>query len=342
MICTFGEIMLRISPLNKTDRLIQTNQFCIEPGGSESNVAIAISNLGGKCKFITKLPNNALSEIVLNYLNKFNVNTSDIIVEGDKLGIYYTENGIGFRNSFVIYDRDESSFSRLTSKELGWQSIMKGVKWFHFSGISPAVSESVNDTLIDCINLIKIPYSVDLNFRNKLWGWSKKSNAKISEIMGTLVCKATLISGNENDFQDCLNLNSAELEPDKKYFEIATKCFNQFHNLKYIAISLRTSVSASTNKWNGYFFVKESHIIAFKGKELIIENIVDRVGTGDSFTAGIIFGINYNYKWGFEKILNFAISLSALNHTTQGDASHFKVDEVLHMMKTNGSGVIIR
>jgi len=341
-ITTFGEIMMRISPEKKGERLSQANSFVIEPGGSESNVAIALSNLGLRTNFITKLPKNPLSVKIIQYLRQFNIDTSNISVGGDKLGIYWTENGIGPRNSFVIYDRNYTAFSGMTVDDFKLEDIFKNSTWFHFSGISPSLSENVNSVLKNIISKINIPYSVDLNFRSKLWNWVKKDPILIKKTMENLCEKATLISGNENDFNNIFGVGSKSVEDNDKFDETADRCFARFPQLKFISISNRAAISASSNIWNGLLFVKGDNKYKYIGKKYKLEPIEDRVGTGDSFVAGIIYGIINNSKYSYQESIDFATTLGALNHTTLGDASRFTHDEVWKVIENNGTGRIIR
>lgn len=341
-VTTFGEIMLRISPEMKGERLKQANLFRIEPGGSESNVSIALSNLGIQTKLITRLPKNSLSEKVLEYLNQFKVDTSEIIFGGSKLGTYWTENGIGPRNSFVIYDRNLTAFSEVRLDDFNWKDILKDSEWFHFSGISPALCENIYNVLYELISYIEIPYSVDLNYRAKLWDWLEKDPILINAKMENLCDKATLIAGNETDFQNVLGI-SPDLEKNEDiYDQIATTCFSRFPNLRYISISIRESLSASSNIWGINFYVKDNTQYKYNSITFNLESIEDRVGTGDSFVAGIIYGILKKPNYSFQEIADFASALSALNHTTRGDASRFSVDDVNNVMKSNGNGRIIR
>ena len=341
-VITFGEIMLRLSPSENGERLTQATQFRVEIGGSESNVAIAISNLGYPTRFVSKLPNNELTEKAIQSLRMFDVDTSFILKEGDKIGIYWTENGIGPRNSFVIYDRDHTSFSKINMTDFEWDNIFKDSCWFHFSGISPAISENVNNVLLDVIEKIKVPYSVDLNYRAKLWKWVNKNPSEISRYMSDLCNTASLIAGNEVDFQEVLGIRPLNLSPQETFNEIAENCFNRFPNLKYISISNRESISATTNIWNSYLFVKGNEIDMYVSAKYRLENIIDRVGTGDSFVAGIIFGIINKPKYSYQEIIDFATTLAALNHTTQGDASRYTEEEVWKVMQSNGNGRIVR
>jgi 2-dehydro-3-deoxygluconokinase len=342
MITTFGEIMLRISPNNLAERLTQATSYRIEPGGSESNVAIALSNLGLKIRFVTSLPDNNLSYKILQYLNQFSISTNYIRLKGEKLGLYWTEIGIGVRNSCVIYDRENSSFCNSTYNDYDWDEILRQTDWFHFSGISPALSRSVMEILQKVTSKLSSPFSVDLNFREKLWEWLGKDRIKIQHVMSGLCENATLIGGNETDFQNVLNIESNHESEDQTFIDIANKCFAKFINLRYIAISNRKSSSATQNYWNGFLFVKDDSQYFYKGITYSLDNIQDRVGTGDSFIAGIIFGILNNENYCYQEIIDFAVTLAALNHSTIGDASRFSKYDVQKTLASKGSGRILR
>jgi 2-dehydro-3-deoxygluconokinase len=345
-IVTFGEIMLRISPQDNGKRLIQTNNFRIEPGGSESNVAIALANLGNDVAFLTRLPDNVLKEIILRYLRQYNIDTSYISIGGSRLGIYWTEHGIGPRASKVIYDREKSSFATLEYNDFNWDEIGKDLHWFHTSGISPAVSETVYSVLKKVMADFKddINISIDLNYRDTLWNWLKKDRYAINEKMFDLCSTSTLITGNETDFQNALGITSKKNSEDKIgfYHDIAEKTFDKMPKLKYLAVSIRDSISASENIWTGILFYKKNNEIRYsKGVEYRLNNIVDRVGAGDSFTGGIIHGIINNQK-DPQKIIDFAVTISGLKHTIKGDASQFSINDVQHALDTKGSGRILR
>lgn len=342
MITTFGEIMLRISPSISSERVIQAKNFRIEPGGSESNVAIALSGLGQQSQFVTRLPKNELSKSVVQYLRKHEVSTQNILFGGNRIGLYWTENGTGPRKSFVIYDRENTSFSESTYEDYNWNEILKQSKWLHFSGISPAVSRSVSMLLKKITNDCSCPYSIDLNYRAKLWDWTEKKPKEICEVMTSLCGNATLIAGNESDFINIFSVDSQNKNEDIRFKEIAEKIFSKFSQAKYIAISNRKSISATLNDWNGYLFVRDDNITMYKGLNYHLDHIQDRVGTGDSFVAGIIYGLNNFNSGEYHKTIDFAVSLSALNHTTRGDASYFSKKDVFEVIKTKGSGRIVR
>lgn len=339
-IVTFGEIMLRISPSSMGERTIQADTFRIEPGGSESNVAIALSNLGEDAAFMTILPDNELSEIIYRYLRTFNVDTSYIKTGKGRLGVYYTEIGVGPRPSQVIYDRENSAFAKAETCDFDLNRINEECSWFHTSGISPAVSKNAYETLEQIIkNLGKnIRISIDLNFRKKLWDWVPAPRDKdISRIMSNLCSNAYLLTANETDFQDVFGFEG-EGETAQKYAKIAIKAFEKMPNLQYIAISLRESLSASENNWNGILFLRNGDY--FISPTFRINNIVDRVGAGDSFAAGVIHGIINIIEP--QRIINFAVALSALKHTVRGDASQFNKNDVEHVLKSGQDGRIIR
>lgn len=341
MITTFGEIMLRITPNDSGEKIINSSQFRIIPGGSESNVAIALAHLGKDVKFVTILPDNELAYKIGSYLKYHNVQTI-IIKRGTRVGVYWTEVGVGPRNSFVIYDRECSAFSQVELTDLDWNKILEDTIWFHFSGISPAVSHSIPELLKKAINACQCPYSVDLNYRNKLWSWINSNPKEINAVMTQLCDRATLIAGNESDFTDVFGISSNEKVASRKFEQIAAQAFERFPDTQYISISHRISKSATQNDWNGYLFVNTyKKIQLFKGIHYSIDNIVDRVGTGDSFVAGIIYGLN-QFASDYQKTIDFAVTLSALNHTTRGDASCFTTDDVYTTMKTKGSGRILR
>jgi len=340
-ILTFGEIMLRISPLSTGEKVVQADTFRIEPGGSESNVAIALSNLGERVAFLTKLPDNELSEIIYRYLRKYNIDTSYIATGKGRLGVYYTEYGIGPRPSLVTYDRENSTFAQADVTDFDTNKINKDFSWFHTSGVSPAVSRKASETLKKIITKLKkkIRVSIDLNYRKKLWEWvAEPKSESVKSIMLSLCRRAYLLTANETDFQDVFGFESNGDTPQKKYSRIAKNAFEEMPELQYVAISLRESISASENICGGILFLRNG--AHFTGPTFRINNIVDRVGAGDSFTAGIIYGIINNNNPQY--IINFAVALSALKHTVMGDASQFKKSDVEHLLKSGGEGRIIR
>jgi len=335
--------MLRITPSIYGEKVVQASTFTIEPGGSESNVAIALSLMGNWCGFITRLPGGVLSEKIIRYLKSYSLDTSNITIGGKRVGLYWTEIGIGPRASQVFYDREGSSFSEISYSDFDWNKIFEGTGWFHTSGISPAVSENVYRTLkkifTDMSQNFRI--SIDLNYRSKLWEWARNKQLSVHKIMWEMCSKACLIVGNETDFNDALGIQDEDKRTEVNYEKVASHCFKSLPYLQYVAISLRESVSSSENGWSGLLFVKkDNEVIPYNGHEIRITNIVDRIGTGDSFAAGIIHGL-IHYKEDYQRTINFAVGLSALNHTVRGDASQFGISDVENFLK-NPRGKIIR
>jgi len=345
-ILTFGEIMLRISPDHAGERVDQSSLFRIEPGGSESNVAIALGKLGNDVGFMTKLPDaSPHSEIILRHLKENNVSCSHVSAGVERLGLYWTEKGIGPRASRVFYDRQGSSFSKFKVKDFNWANALKNAGWFHTSGITPALTETSSKSMDEILRMLnkKVKVSMDLNYRSKLWTWVKGNRKeKIKKIMRGLCSNAYMIAGNESDLQDALGYSIPNIFDEHESKIILEGIFHDFPNLNYLGISLRDSHSATENDWSGLLLVREKNKIkAFNGPKYQLNNIMDRVGTGDSFSAGLIHGIiNFNKKP--QRIIDFATTLSALNHTVIGDASPFTVEDVEQAMKTKGSGRIIR
>jgi 2-dehydro-3-deoxygluconokinase len=350
---TFGEIMLRISPSSKGNRVFQTEDFRIEPGGSESNVAVALANLGCDVRFATFLPDNILKYIILRYLNKYGVDTEKIVISGKKIGSYWTENGVSVRASEVIYDRENSSFFNSGYDDYDWEEIFKDGKWFHVSGITAALNKNKSEMLSKVMKQSKskkLINSIDLNYRNTLWNWVE-GKAQIYQVYNELCSYADLILGNETDYYDCLGIDRKEKNKESEnkkeiccseYKTTVEPVFRSFKNLKYIAISFRDSLSASENKWRGVLAVGvDNKINIYESKEHTITDIVDRVGAGDSFSAGIIFGLN-EFNDDYQKIIDFAIAFSCLKHSIRGDACEFFKDDVLHFIETGGTGRIIR
>ena len=344
-ILTFGEIMLRISPWQNSERVIQTNLFRVEPGGSESNVAAALAMLGHEVGFLTCLPDSPLSKIVFRYLKGVGVDTSGIVTKPGRLGTYWTENGIGPRPYAVHYDRSDSAFSQIEYQDHDWQTLAAQARLFHTSGITPAISRATAMVIEKALAAFskQTLVSLDLNYRSKLWDWvghPKESKAK--DIMARLSSHADILLGNHADFQDSLGFNEKSTKDPDVYPRIAEKAFKRFPKLKWVAINLRKTDSASENTWSGLLFKKGvKNNRGVRGPEIVLRNIVDRVGTGDSFAAGIIHGI-LKYPENPQMIIDFATALGALNHTVRGDTSLFSENDVMHSLNTDFSGGIIR
>ena len=342
-IITFGEIMLRISPADKGDRTSNALHYRIEPGGSEANVAIALAHLGDPAAFFTLLPDsNPLSEKVMAYMRSHGVSTDLIQQRMGRLGLYWTENGVGPRNSNVLYDRHDSVISHVTPDDMPVNKLSNNAEWFHVSGITPAISKKA---FLTTKSFLAFPgtatKSIDLNYRAKLWEWlsPKDNNQTVASCMRDLCQHVQVIMANETDLADALEYPQAKSASERH--KVAEKVFQDFPKLKYLSISLRKSESASVNDWTGELYMRTKKVIKQSvGVSYHISPVVDRVGAGDSFTAGIIHGlINNNDP---QSTIDFAISLSALKHTIRGDACNFQVSDVVHLLKTKGSGRITR
>ncbi len=341
-IVTFGEIMLRLSPPNQL-RFSQASTFDVTYGGGESNVAVSLANYGLETEYVTRLPNNDIGESCLQYLRQHGVGTRFIQRGGNRLGIYFLENGAVMRGSQVIYDRADSSFATISPDSFDWESIFKDAGWFHWTGITPAVSANAAAACLEAVKTASkmgITISCDLNYRAKLWKWGKTAN----EVMEELVSYCDVAIGNEEDAEKVFGIQAPETDVTHgrvtadKYQCVCEALAKKFKKLKTISITLRCSVSASHNSW--------SAILCDSGKIFIgpvydITHIVDRVGTGDSFMGGLIYGL-INYTEDPQRALNFAVAASALKHTIFGDFNLVSVDDVEKLMKGDGSGRVSR
>ncbi len=337
-IVTFGEIMLRLSsPLNS--RIIQSQSFDVHYGGGEANVAVSLAAFGHEVSFVSKLPNNPLGEAARNALRKYGVDISYIKWGGERLGIYYLETGAAMRASNVIYDRKYSSIYEADESDFDFDAIFKDADWFHFTGITPAL----NDRLAHLVELACVAakkngctISCDLNFRKKLW-----SSEKAIKTMSNLMQYVDVCIGNEEDAEKCLGFKAKNTDVTKGVLQIAAyeDIFKQMeakYHFRFIATSLRESLSASDNNWSGLLYDGENFSLSKKYQI----RIVDRVGAGDSFAAGIIHGLlTYEDR---QKAIEFAVASSALKHTIPGDFNHVSVKEVESLMNGDGSGRVQR
>lgn len=341
-VVTFGEIMLRLSPPSYL-RFIQARSFEVIYGGGEANVAVSLANFCIPVYYVTRLPQNEIGDACIQFLRQYGVNTNKIIRGGDRLGIYYLEKGASTRGSKVIYDRANSSISTAKIDMFEWDKIFEDINWFHWTGITPAISQNLADNCLEAVKVAKnkgVFISCDLNYRSKLWKYGKKP----SDIMSELVNYCDLAIGNEEDAEKVFGIKAPETDISsgkinaQKYKFVGEKLMKKFPNLKNIAITLRGSISASHNTWSGVLFNGDKLYI---GPKYDITQIVDRVGGGDSFAAGIIFGF-LKYKDDYQKILNFAVSASCLKHTIYGDFNLVSIDEILKLMEGDTSGRVSR
>jgi 2-dehydro-3-deoxygluconokinase len=340
-VVAFGEIMLRISPLKPRSLISRSDEFLVEPGGAESNVAVALAQLGERSAFVTGLPEGVLGDKVLRYLKANSVATQDIVFGKGRMGLYWTEAGSGVRPSEVFYDREDSAFVNREFSDFSWNKILRDCGWFHVSGITPALSRSSAALIIKVLSGFKkgSNISVDLNYRSKLWKWCG-SKSQIEKIMWQTCSRASLICGNESDLSDALGLNYDCGCSGFDYERAARECFRKLKGLRYLAVSLRKSYNADHNDWSAILFVKNRNSLKkFESRKFSLTRIVDRVGSGDAFNAGLIFGLR-NYGVDYQKILDFAVSLSALKHTIRGDASQFSEAQVKAFLKNPGAKIV--
>ena len=340
-IVTMGEIMLRLSTPNN-EKFIQADEFDINYGGGEANVAVSCANYGHKAEFVTAVPNNEIGECAVAALRKYGVQTDHIAKCGERLGIYYLETGAAMRPSKVIYDRAHSSISTATAADFDFDAIFEGADWFHFTGITPAVSDAAAILTEEALKAAKkhnVTVSCDLNFRKKLW-----SSEKAQKVMKNLMKYVDVCIGNEEDAELVLgykpgktNVTSGELELEgyKSIFEQMTRDFH----FKYAISSLRVSHSASDNGWSACIYNGATGEF-YHSKTYRISPIVDRVGGGDSFAGGTICGFLDGKDW--KAALEFGVAASALKHTIPGDFNLVSRKEVEALAGGDGSGRVQR
>ena len=337
-IVTFGELMLRLAPEGYL-RFVQSEKYEATFGGAEANVAVSLANYGLHACFVSKLPTHEIGQAAVNSLRKFGVDTSLITRGGERVGIYYCEKGASQRPSKVIYDRAYSSIAMARPEDFDWDKIFDGATWFHFTGITPALSDEVAEICLEALKAAKqkgITVSCDLNFRKKLW-----SKQKAGEVMGKLCHYIDYCIANEEDAKDVFGIEAENTDiyggklNHEGYISVAKQLTERF-NFKGVAITLRESKSANDNDWSGMLYTGgEAH---FSKKYSM--HIVDRVGGGDSFGGGLI----YSLVNGFEpqQAIEFAVAASCLKHTIEGDYNMVSVSEVLNLAGGDASGRVQR
>lgn len=342
-VVTFGEIMLRLAPPGFL-RFSQTNTFEAIYGGGESNVAVSLANYGIPVDFVTRLPDNDIGKCAMMEMRKRGVGTGHIIFGGERLGIYFLETGAVSRGSKVVYDRANSAISTIKPGMINWDRVFEGAQWFHWTGITPAISQGAADVCLDAIqaaNRLGITVSTDLNYRKKLWKYGKRP----AEIMPDLVAGCDVILGNEEDAEKHFDIHPEEVDVTQgesmdaqAYVSVCKQLMKRFPNAKKVIVTLRGSISASHNTWSG---------VLYNGKEFLsaptyqITHIVDRVGGGDSFMGGLIYGL-LHYPDDDQLALNYAVAASCLKHTIYGDANQVTIDEVEKLMGGDASGRVSR
>jgi 2-dehydro-3-deoxygluconokinase len=337
---TFGEIMLRLKPPN-WERFFQSPFLEATFGGGEANVAVGLARFGLKVAYVSVIPDNPIGDACIGELRRQGVNTSLIVRKGNKLGIYFLEAGANQRPSKIIYDRSHSAIAEAKLSDIDWNKIFDGVSWFHISGITPAISLSASELSLEAVKKARekgITVSCDLNFRKNLWKYGKSA----PEAMSELVKYADIVMGNEEDCQKSLgvkvdvDVESGRLQTEK-YRELTDRVLSLYPNIKKIAITLRESHSANNNGWSAVLNNRKEFLIS---KKYEIHNIIDRVGGGDTFASGLIYGIN-NLADDKES-LEFAVAASCLVHSIPGDLPLLSVEEVKSLAGGATSGRVQR
>lgn len=343
-VVTFGEIMMRLAPPGFL-RFSQANSFDVLYGGGESNVAVSLANYGIPADFVTRLPDNDLGRCALMEMRKRGVGTSNMIFGGERLGIYFLEAGAVSRASKVIYDRAYSSMAEIRAGMIDWEKVFEGAGWFHWTGITPAISQGAADACLEALKVASemgLTISTDLNYRAKLW----KYGVKPETIMTPLTSYCDIILGNEEDAEKHFGIKPEGLDVTTQgahvkaeaFLSVCEQMMKKFPNAKKVITTLRGSISASHNSWAGVLYDGST---LFKSPEYQITHIVDRVGGGDSFMGGLIYGL-LTFPDNDQHALDFAVAASCLKHTIMGDANLVTVEEVEKLMGGDASGRVSR
>ena len=343
-IVTFGEIMLRLATPG-FQRFIQSASLNATFGGGEANVAVSLANYGIDTEFVTRLPNNDIADWCVSELRKYDVGTKEIIRGGERVGIYFLETGAVSRSSKVVYDRANSSIADIKPGMINWREVLKDADWFHWTGITPALSQGAADACLEAIkvaNELGVTVSTDLNYRKNLWKYGKKA----SEVMPELVAGCDIILGNEEDAEKVFGIKPEGFDAEHsggevdaaEFQSVCVQLMNKFPGAKKVIITLRGSINANHNTWGGVLYSNDT---LHQSKRYDITHIVDRVGGGDSFMGGLIYGL-LTYTDDDQKALDFAVAASCLKHTIYGDFNLVTVSEVENLMKGDGSGRVMR
>jgi 2-dehydro-3-deoxygluconokinase len=343
-VVTFGEIMLRLAPHGFL-RFSQSTSFDVIYGGGESNVAVSLANYGVPVDFVTRLPKNDIGECAMMEMRKRGVNVDKIVWGGDRLGIYFLETGAVNRGSKVVYDRAHSAMAEIQPGMVNWEEVFEGSEWFHWTGITPAISQSSADVCLEAVKAaskLGLTISTDLNYRQKLWNYGGDRET----IMTELTSYCDIILGNEEDAEKHFGIKPEGLDittqgHDVKagaFLSVCDQMLKKFPRAKKVITTLRGSISASHNTWAGVLYDGKT---LYESPQYQITDIVDRVGGGDSFMGGLIYGL-LEYNGDDQKALNFAVAASCLKHTIKGDANLSTIDEVKKLMGGDSSGRVAR
>jgi 2-dehydro-3-deoxygluconokinase len=343
-VVTFGEIMLRLAPPGFL-RFSQASSFDVVYGGGESNVAVSLANYGVPVDFVTRLPKSDIGQCALMEMRKRGVGTNQIILGGDRLGIYFLETGAVSRGSKVVYDRAHSAMAEIEKGMVDWDSVFDDVAWFHWTGITPAISQGAADVCLEAVQAASkkgLTISTDLNYRAKLWNYGGDREA----IMTELTSYCDIVLGNEEDAEKHFGIKPQGLDittqgehvKAEAFLSVCQQMMEKFPRAKKVITTLRGSLSASHNTWAGVLYDGKT---MYKSPEYQITHIVDRVGGGDSFMGGLIYGL-LKYPEDDQNALNFAVAASCLKHTIKGDANLSTVEEVEKLMGGDASGRVAR
>lgn len=343
-IVTFGEIMLRLATPGYL-RFSQANELSATFGGGEANVAVSLANYGMEASFVTRLPENDIAVACVKDLRKNGVLTDHIIYGGERLGIYFLEMGAVARASKVIYDRAHSSISEIQPGMIDWDRVFEGADWFHWTGITPAISQGAADVCLEAIraaNRLGVTVSCDLNYRKNLWKYGKRAD----EVMPALVEGCDIILGNEEDAEKVFGIKPEGFDATAtagrvdaaKFESVCRQLMARFPRARKVIITLRGSINANHNTWGGVLFDGQR---LYESARYDITHIVDRVGGGDSFMGGLIYGL-LTYEGDDQRALDFAAAASCLKHTIYGDYNQVTVKEVENLMRGDGSGRVAR
>lgn len=342
-VVSFGEIMLRLATPGY-NRFIQSNSLNATFGGGEANIAVSLSNYGIPTEFITRLPENDIADWCISDLRKYNVGTNHIVRGGDRVGIYFLETGAVSRASKVVYDRANSAIAEIKPGMVNWKEVFKEANWFHWTGITPAISQGAADACLEAIqvaNEMGVTVSTDLNFRKNLWKYGKTAQ----EVMPKLVEGCDIILGNEEDFEKVFGIKpegfdvsqtAGDVDP-REFESVCVQMMKKYPRAKKVIITLRGSINANHNTWGGCLYSDKLYM----SKRYDITHIVDRVGGGDSFMGGLIYGL-LTYTGDDQKALEFATAASCLKHTVYGDFNLVTTKEVENLMGGDGSGRVSR
>lgn len=328
-VVTFGELMMRLSPPSP-ERFTQASRFEVTYGGSEANVAVSLSLFGIESEYITRLPENDFGKAAASHLQGNGVDTTHIDFGGSRIGIYFLEHGADHRSSRVVYDRSDSAFAKVKPALFNWEQIFQDTSWFHWSGITPAISAGAAETCFNAIRTARkmgIKVSGDINYRRNLWQYGKSAH----ELMPALIAESDIIIGGLSDFENCLSITSSD-------FTAACKKVQQsFPSVSKIVNTERTSIHSSHNKISAMLWDKRELL---RSKEYELTHIVDRVGSGDALMAGLIYG--WLSHWKDQEVLEFATAACVLKHTIPGDINRVSVEEVETLVTGVNIGKLLR